>query len=101
MAFEQAGNALNLWAYFHTDLHIGSWEYPAEFWQFINPVLIVLLAPLFSILWVWLARKNLEPSTPAKMLAAMVLMAFSFGAMVTAAQSEHQTATRVPLAALP
>ncbi|HKQ68021.1 MAG TPA: peptide MFS transporter, partial [Polyangiaceae bacterium] len=101
MAFEQAGNALNLWADYHTDLHLGSFAYPAEYWQSVNPVFIFALAPLFSVLWLWLARRNLEPSTPAKMLIAMILMAASFGAMVAAAQSENQTVSRVALEALP
>ena len=74
---------------------------PAEYWQFVNPLLIVLFAPLFSILWVALAAKGLEPSTPAKMFVAMVLMALSFGAMVAAGQAENQGTTRVALAALP
>jgi POT family proton-dependent oligopeptide transporter len=101
MAFEQAGNALNIWADVHTDLHVAGFEYPAEWWQFVNPTLIVVLAPLFSILWVALAARGVEPSTPAKMFIAMVLMALSFGAMVAAAQAENQETTRVPLAALP
>src|SRR5215471_10117816 len=101
MAFEQAGNALNIWADMHTDLHIGSYEYPAEYWQFVNSILIVTLGPLFSVLWIALARRGIEPSTPAKMLAALVFMAFSFGAMVTGAQAENRGVTRVALAELP
>jgi POT family proton-dependent oligopeptide transporter len=101
MAFEQAGNALNIWADIHTDLHIGSLEYPAEYWQFVNPILIVSLGPVLSILWIVLARKGREPSTPAKMLAAMVLMALSFGAMVAGARAENSRTTRVSLVDLP
>jgi POT family proton-dependent oligopeptide transporter len=101
MAFEQAGNALNIWAFFHTDLHVLGHAYPAEAWQSVNPVLIFLLAPAFSLLWVALAARGLEPSTPAKMFIAMLLMALSFGAMVAGAQAENQSTTRVPLAALP
>src|SRR5579863_395276 len=74
MAFEQAGNALNLWAQFHTDLSIGKWRYPAEWWQSVNAALIVLFAPLFARAWTWLGERGKEPSTPAKMLAAMSLM---------------------------
>jgi POT family proton-dependent oligopeptide transporter len=101
MAFEQAGNALNIWADIHTDLRIGPIEYPAEYWQFVNPLFIVTLGPVFSVLWIALARKGREPSTPAKMLAAMAFMAMSFGAMVAAAQAENTHVTRVPLAELP
>jgi len=101
MAFEQAGNALNIWADVHTDLHVLGFEYPAEFWQIANPIFIIILATPFSLLWVFLARKGLEPSTPAKMFVAMIFMALSFGAMVAAGQAEHQGTTRVALASLP
>ncbi|HEX7600186.1 MAG TPA: peptide MFS transporter, partial [Polyangiaceae bacterium] len=73
MAFEQAGNALNLWAEFHTRLAIGNFKYPAEWFQSVNAVLIVIFAPLFSLLWLWLARRGKEPRTPVKMFVAMVL----------------------------
>jgi POT family proton-dependent oligopeptide transporter len=101
MAFEQAGNALNIWAEFNTNRHLGSLEYSAESFQSVNPAFIFLLAPLFAMLWVWLARKNLNPSTPMKFLLAMFLMVMSFGAMVAGAAAENGAVTRVPLEALP
>ena len=101
MAFEQAGNALNLWAQFHTDLSIGSIQYPAEWWQSVNAVLIVVFAPLFARLWTWLGERGREPSTPIKMLAAMVLVALSFGAMVLGARVENSVVTGQELASIP
>jgi POT family proton-dependent oligopeptide transporter len=101
MAFEQAGNALALWAQFHTRLSIGSFSYPAEWWQSVNAALIVALAPLFARVWTWLGERGLEPSTPAKMLAAMVLMTFSFGAMVAGARVENGAVTTQDLASIP
>jgi POT family proton-dependent oligopeptide transporter len=101
MAFEQAGNALNIWADQHTDLHIGSFEYPAEWFQSVNAVFIVILAPVFSMLWIWLGKKGKEPPTPLKMVLALVLVGLSFLAMVGAAVSENTTVTSVPLESLP
>jgi POT family proton-dependent oligopeptide transporter len=101
MAFEQAGNALNLWAEFHTRLELGSFRYPAEWWQSVNAALIVLLAPLFARAWTWLGERGKEPSTPAKMFVAMVLMTLSFGAMVVGARAEEATETEQALAAVP
>ncbi|MDP9036268.1 MAG: peptide MFS transporter [Myxococcota bacterium] len=101
MAFEQAGNALSLWAEFHTELHVGSLHYPAEWWQSVNAVLIVVLAPAFARLWTWLGRRGREPSTPTKMLSAMALMVLSFGVMVIGARIEDRSVTRQPLTALP
>jgi POT family proton-dependent oligopeptide transporter len=101
MAFEQAGNALTLWAAFHTRLEVGSVHYPAEWWQSVNAVLIVALGPLFALGWTWLGERGKEPSTPAKMFAAMVLMTLSFVAMVGAARSEEATENEVFLTSLP
>jgi POT family proton-dependent oligopeptide transporter len=101
MAFEQAGNALNLWAQFHTDLHVGPVRYPAEWWQSVNAALIVLLAPAFARLWTWLGSRGKEPSTPIKMLSAMVFMTGSFAVMVVGAQVENRTVTSVPVAGVP
>ena len=101
MAFEQAGNALNLWAQFHTDLSIGSFRYPAEWWQSVNAVLIVVFAPLFARLWTWLGERGKEPSTPMKMLAAMVFMTLSFAAMVAGARVENSVVTGQELASVP
>jgi POT family proton-dependent oligopeptide transporter len=101
MAVEQAGNALNLWAQFHTELSIGGFHYPAEWWQTVNAVLIVAFAPAFARAWTWLGERGREPSTPMKMFAAMVLMALSFLAMVAGAKVENGVATTQELASVP
>ena len=95
MAFEQAGNALNLWAEFHTRLAIGKFKYPAEWFQSVNAVLIVIFAPLFSLMWLWLARRGKEPRTPVKMFVAMVLMALSFLVMIFGAIAENRSESSV------
>ncbi|CAN5414006.1 hypothetical protein BH09MYX1_BH09MYX1_53780 [soil metagenome] len=91
MAFEQAGNALNLWAEFHTKLVLGKLDYPAEWFQSVNAILIVIFAPLFAIMWLWLARRGLEPRTPVKMLIALVFMALSFAVMIFGAIDENKS----------
>ncbi len=101
MAFEQAGNALNLWAEFHTDRHLGGYTYSAASFQSVNAVCIVVFAPIFAWMWVRLARAKREPSTPMKMGIAMVFIALSFLAMVGAAIFENRGEARTPLAILP
>ncbi len=95
MAFEQAGNALNLWAEFFTDRHIGSTSYTAESFQSANPIFILLFAPLFSAAWVMLARRGWEPRTPTKIFIAMLFMAASFAVMVVGAARENAIETKV------
>ncbi|SET52678.1 peptide MFS transporter [Stigmatella erecta] len=102
MAFEQAGNALNIWAAYNTaPLSLGLFSVEGEDYQAANALFIVAFAPLFAMMWTGLARRGLEISTAAKMLAAMVLITASFGAMVAGAAAENATVTRVPLASLP
>jgi len=47
---------------------------PASIFQSINPIYIILLAPLFAALWVALGRRGLEPSAPAKFGLALAQM---------------------------
>ncbi len=85
MGFEQAGGTLNLFAYEKTDrlLRLGSWvwEFPAPYFQSLNPLLIFALAPLFSGLWVWLAARGREPNTPIKMALGLLLLSAGFAVM--------------------
>src|SRR6185295_8124346 len=65
--FEQAGASLTLFADEQTNRTIFGWTMPASWFQSINPLGIVLLAPLFSMFWNFLNKRNLEPSSPMKM----------------------------------
>ena len=88
-AFEQAGAALNLFAYEYTNrvitLGSWSWEIPANWFQSLNPLYIVIFAPLFSKLWISLAKKGQEPSTPAKFVVSLWLLAAGFAVMLLGA----------------
>ncbi|MGX7951041.1 peptide MFS transporter [Tsuneonella sp. HG249] len=68
--FEQAGGSMNLF----TDRFVDRAGVPASIFQSINPIYIILLAPLFAGLWVALGRRNLEPSAPAKFGLALAQM---------------------------
>jgi len=84
--FEQAGSSFNLFAERYTNRMIGSWEMPAAFLQSVNPIFIIIFAPLFSWLWVTLARRNLDPSSPVKFAFGLILMGVGFLVMVGAAE---------------
>jgi POT family proton-dependent oligopeptide transporter len=101
MAFEQAGNALNIWAEFFTHRETFGITYSAEAFQSINSGFIVILAPIFAWIWIRLAKMNREPSTPLKMAIAMIFIVLAFVAMGGAAAAENAGETRVPLAAVP
>ncbi|WP_309603086.1 peptide MFS transporter, partial [Sphingomonas sp.] len=71
--FEQAGGSMNLF----TDRFVDRAGVPASIFQSINPIIIILLAPLFAGLWVTLGRRGLEPSAPAKFGIALLQMGFA------------------------
>jgi POT family proton-dependent oligopeptide transporter len=71
--FEQAGSSLTLFADRNTDRSVfGLFSISAPQTQNFNPISIVIFAPLMSILWGWLAKRNLEPSIPIKFSIALV-----------------------------
>jgi POT family proton-dependent oligopeptide transporter len=82
--FEQAGSSMNLFAKEHTDLVILSWEFPAGWLQQVNPLFIVLLAPLMGMLWVGLGSRN--PSLGVKFAFALVLLGAGFFVMAWGSQ---------------
>jgi POT family proton-dependent oligopeptide transporter len=83
--FEQAGSSLNLVAEQLTDLSIFGWQMPASWLQSVNPAFIIVLAPVFAWLWVFLARRRLEPSSPLKFGMGLILLGAGFAVMIVAA----------------
>ena len=81
--FEQAGSSLNLF----TDRHVDTQGVNASMFQSINAIYIVLLAPLFAMLWQGLARKGKEPSTPLKFGLAVIQVGLGFLVLVWGAES--------------
>lgn len=83
-----AGSALNLFAERFTDRSVAfaglSWEIPAGTYQSINPVLIVVLGPFLSALWLALARRGRNPAAGAKFAVAIALVALGLVVMALA-----------------
>ena len=88
-AFEQAGSSLNVFAERSTDRTlyglIGGPGFPAEYYQSVNPLAILIFAPIFSWLWLRLEKMKKDPSTPVKFAVGLWLLGLSFGAMVLGA----------------
>ena len=81
--FEQAGGSMNLF----TDRFVDRGGVPASLFQSINPIYIILLAPLFAGLWQFLGRRGLEPSAPAKFGLALAQMGLANLVLVWGAQA--------------
>ena len=81
--FEQAGGSMNLF----TDRFVDRSGVPAGIFQSINPIYIILLAPLFAALWQWLGRIGREPSAPAKFGLALAQMGLANLVLVWGAEA--------------
>jgi len=126
-AFEQAGNAMNIFAGKTTNLYVTEAApppsiYPAiegeaavvrtggwlsvlnpvlpGWYQSVNALFIILLAPLFAWMWVALPRMGINLSVPAKMAIGIFLQGMAFALMVWAIRYENQM-TSAPLTKLP
>ncbi len=86
-AFEQAGSTLNLFAERNTNLH--AWDFRlwglfrASYFQSLNSIFIIALAPVFA--WLWIALRRHEPSSPAKFSIGLVFVGLGFAILVPVA----------------
>ena len=78
ICFEQAGSSLTLFAQYSTNRDFFGLKIPTEYFQSLNPLFIITLAPLMSILWHNLRRKSKEPSSVEKFSIALCLISISF-----------------------
>ncbi|HLI86941.1 MAG TPA: peptide MFS transporter [Bryobacteraceae bacterium] len=83
-AFEQAGSTLNLFAEKSTNRNILGFVYPASWMQFVQPLFVITLAPVFA--WLWIALRRREPSSPAKFAIGLVCVSLSFAILAPAAK---------------
>lgn len=90
-AFEQAGASLTIFADKQTNRHIGNWEMPASWFQSVNPLAIIVLAPLFSVLWGSLHKRNMEPASPRKMAYGLVLLCVGYIVIALAVKGVDST----------
>jgi POT family proton-dependent oligopeptide transporter len=77
-AFEQAGASLTLFADRQTDRTLFGWDMPASYFQSINPLAVICLAPVFTLIWGFLYTRKLEPSSPYKMAYGLALVALGY-----------------------
>ena len=85
--FEQAGSSLILFADRNTDLSVfGLFTISAGQTQVFNALFIVLLAPLFSVMWNGMAKRGVEPTIPIKFSIALISVGAGFLFLVWGSQ---------------
>jgi POT family proton-dependent oligopeptide transporter len=93
--FEQTGSSLNIFTDRNVDRNMLGWDVPASLFQSVNSVFIILLAPLFAVLWTFLDKRRLEPSSPAKFGIGLVLCGAGFLVLVAGAAMAGENLTPV------
>jgi POT family proton-dependent oligopeptide transporter len=94
--FEQAGSSMNIYARDLTDRLIWGWEVPTTWLQSVNPVFIILLAPVIGLLWIRLGERN--PSIPLKFGVGLVLLGVGFLVLAWGALYVPENAAASPAA---
>ena len=80
--FEQAGSSLSLYTDKFINRNLFGFEIPTAWFQSVNPLFIVVLAPLFA--WFWTSSLGKKLSTPIKMGLGMILLGIGFFFMLGA-----------------
>ncbi|WP_306521695.1 peptide MFS transporter [Gemmatimonas sp.] len=84
-AFEQAPTSLQLFANDFTDRNLFGFEIPATWFQSVNSLFIIIMSPVFAALWIVLAKRHIDLSSPAKFALGLALAGAGFLLMVSAA----------------
>ena len=87
-AYEQKGASLNLFADKLTLTEIGGKSFPAPFLQSLTPMFVILLTPVFSMLWITL--KDRQPSSPVKFTLGLLFIGTAYLLMIPAAMLTAQ-----------
>jgi len=91
--FEQAGSSISIYTDRQVDRSVLGTEIPASMFQSVNSIFIILLAPMFAVLWTLLGKRRLEPNTPAKFGIGLILIAVGFMALVLGARASGDALT--------
>ncbi len=98
--FEQAGSSLNFFAREFATPMFGSMEVWQAggfgIFQSLNPLYILLFAPLFAMLWPWLDKRGINPSIPRKFALGLIQVALGFLVLVFAISNMQNAAGLVP-----
>ena len=90
LAFEQAATSINFFTDGKIDRHVGTFLVPTSWFQNINPFTIIVLSPVFGVMWTWVARKKLPFPQPVKIGLGLIWLGLGYVFMVIAGQQVRQ-----------
>jgi POT family proton-dependent oligopeptide transporter len=83
--YEQSGASFNLFADRYTDLNVLGWDMPAGYLQAVNPIFIIVFAPVFAGIWIALGKRGRDFSCTTKFGAGLIFLGLGFLVMYVAA----------------
>jgi POT family proton-dependent oligopeptide transporter len=92
-AYEQAGSTLALFADRYTRLEIFGFSFPSSWFQSVQPIFVITLAPIFA--WIWVRLRDRDPSVPAKLALGVLFMGIAFAVLVPAGAMAQNAGIRV------
>ncbi len=95
--FEQAGSTLNLFADRNTRTEVFGLSFPSSWFQSVNSFFIFTLAPVFAWLWLRLAARGQEPTSPAKFVIGLVFVGLGFLILIPPSRASEAGALASPL----
>ncbi|MEZ0065280.1 POT family proton-dependent oligopeptide transporter [Streptacidiphilus sp. MAP12-20] len=84
MIYDQGGSTLNIFAQNNTANSLLGIHFPSSWFQSLNPLYIMALAPVFAVMWQRLAARNKEPETATKFSIGLMLVGASFAVFLLA-----------------
>ncbi|WP_395295919.1 peptide MFS transporter [Kitasatospora hibisci] len=84
MIYDQSGSTLSIFADENTASTLFGFDFPSTWFQSLNPLYIMALAPVFAWLWVALSRRGKNPSTTVKFAFGLLMIGGSFLVMMLA-----------------
>jgi POT family proton-dependent oligopeptide transporter len=95
--FEQAGSTLNLFADRSTDNRMFGLPFPSSWFQSLNSLFLIILAPVFAGVWAWLSVRGQEPTSPSKFAMGLVFAGLGFAVLIGPATRAEQGGLASPL----
>lgn len=97
MGFEQSGGTLNLFADEKTNREVLGYSLKTTWFQSINPIFIISLAPVFATLWTALSKRNFPLPSVAKQGLGLIILSSAFTVMYFAEKQSNAGGLVSPL----
>ena len=94
--FEQAGSSFTFLADNIVDRDFSGWTFPVAWFQSVNSIAIIVFAQIIAAIWVWLGKRNANPSIPRKFGLGLVFNALAFGLLMYALSQLINDSGKIP-----